>query len=69
MGCFIRAENNVLILEEGRAKQVTQSMVFLVECEDCRVGLTGVCFHGYLCLAFAEEEELESTCLMRELEG
>lgn len=60
MGRFISAENNVLILEEGRAKQVTQRVVFLVEREDCRVRLAGVWFHGYLCLAFAEEEELES---------
>lgn len=43
-------------------------MVFLVEREDRRVGLAGVRFHSYLCLAFAKKEELESTCLMRGLE-
>lgn len=66
---FVSAENDVLIVEESRAKQVTQSVVFLVEREDRRVGLAGVRFHSYLCLAFAKEEELESTCLMRQLEG
>lgn len=57
---LICAEEDVLVLEKGGAEEVSERMVFLVECEDRRVRMSAVEHPLDLFLAVAEEEKFEA---------
>jgi hypothetical protein len=57
---LVGGEDDVLVLQQGSAEEVTESVVLAVEGEDRGVRLARVRLHRDLGLAVGEEEELET---------
>lgn len=60
MGSLVGRENYVFVLKKCCTKQIAESVVLFVECENCSVGLARVRFHCNFGLSISEEEQLES---------
>lgn len=57
---LISAKDDMFVLQQRRAQEVSEGVVFLVERKDGAIGLARVRFHRHFRFAILEEEEFEA---------
>lgn len=57
---LISAKDDVFVLQQRRAQEVSERVVFLVERKDRAIRLARVRLHGHFRFAILEEEEFEA---------